>query len=117
MKHGERGFIDSSTICLQWFLYCSLAENGSNPTMAIAATTAGDQQLQQTTNVSEKEKEKETSKASNDNDNDNDIGKESPYLHEESDLLESLENNLPDCPFASPKASVDFFDDKLAIIG
>ncbi|GMP26888.1 hypothetical protein CsSME_00003140 [Camellia sinensis var. sinensis] len=24
MKHGDRGFIDSSTICVQWFLYCSL---------------------------------------------------------------------------------------------
>ncbi|KAL7164623.1 hypothetical protein ACSBR2_040506 [Camellia fascicularis] len=118
MKHGKRGFIDSLTICLQWFLYCSLGGNGSNPTMAVAATTAGDQQLQQTANVSEKEKEKEkeneTSITSNDNDNDigNGSGKESPYLHEESDLPESLEHNLPDCPFASPKAAVDFFDDK-----
>ncbi|GMP28661.1 hypothetical protein CsSME_00004120 [Camellia sinensis var. sinensis] len=32
----EREFINSSTICLQWFLYCSLGENGSNPTMAAA---------------------------------------------------------------------------------
>ncbi|XP_028089950.1 uncharacterized protein LOC114290275 [Camellia sinensis] len=66
MKHGDRGFIDPSTICLQWFLYCSLGVNGSNPTMAVAATTAGDQQLQQTANVSEKEKENETSITSND---------------------------------------------------
>ncbi|KAL7174375.1 hypothetical protein ACSBR2_033606 [Camellia fascicularis] len=28
-----------------------------------------------------------------------------------------LEHNVPDSPFASPKAAVDFFDDKLAIIG
>ncbi|KAF5940369.1 hypothetical protein HYC85_021536 [Camellia sinensis] len=65
-----------------------LTGNGSNPTMAVAATTAGDQQLQQTANVSEKEKENETSITSNDNDNDigNGSGKESPYLHEESDL-------------------------------
>ncbi|THG04731.1 hypothetical protein TEA_013622 [Camellia sinensis var. sinensis] len=27
----------------------------------------------------------------------------------------SLEHNLPDCPFASPKAAVDFFDDKLLL--
>ncbi|KAI7997755.1 Zinc finger CCCH domain-containing protein 22 [Camellia lanceoleosa] len=86
MKHGERGFIDCSTICLQWFLYCSLGENGSNPTMAVAATAAGDQQLEQTANVSEKEKEKETSIASNDIGNGS--GKESPHLHEESDLPE-----------------------------
>ncbi|KAI7980834.1 hypothetical protein LOK49_Contig100G00009 [Camellia lanceoleosa] len=42
----------------------SLGENGSNPTMAVAATAAGDQQLQQAANVSEKEKERETSIAS-----------------------------------------------------
>ncbi|CAL5428672.1 unnamed protein product [Camellia sinensis] len=115
MKNGERGFIDSSTICSQRFLYCSLGENGSNPTMAVAATAAGDQQLQQTANVSEKEKERETSIASNNIGNGS--GKESPHLHEESDLPESLEHNVPDSPFASPKAAVDFFDDKLAIIG
>ncbi|XP_028101494.1 uncharacterized protein LOC114300824 isoform X3 [Camellia sinensis] len=90
-------------------------ENGSNPTMAVAATAAGDQQLQQTANVSEKEKERETSIASNDIGNGS--GKESPHLHEESDLPESLEHNVPASPFASPKAAVDFFDDKLAIIG
>ncbi|THG03601.1 hypothetical protein TEA_006946 [Camellia sinensis var. sinensis] len=94
MKHGDRGFIDPSTICLQWFLYCSLGVNGSNPTMAVAATAAGDQQLQQTANVSEKEKENETSITSNDNDNDigNGSGKESPYLHEEIQCFEMLYN-------------------------
>ncbi|KAI7994889.1 hypothetical protein LOK49_LG11G01009 [Camellia lanceoleosa] len=90
----------------------SLGENGSNPTMAVAATAAGDQQLQQTANVSEKEKERETSIASNDIGNGS--GKESPHLHEESDLPESLEHNVPDSPFASPKAAVDFFDDNTA---
>ncbi|KAL7181472.1 hypothetical protein ACSBR1_040378 [Camellia fascicularis] len=91
-------------------IYFFPAENGSNPTMAVAATAAGDQQLQRTANVSEKEKEKETSIASNDIGNGS--GKESPHLHEESDLPESLEHNVPDSPFASPKAAVDFFDDK-----
>ena len=67
-------------------IYCFPAENGSNPTMAVAATAAGDQQLQQTANVSEKEKERETSIASNDIGNGS--GKESPHLHEESALPE-----------------------------
>ncbi|KAL7202702.1 hypothetical protein ACSBR1_034218 [Camellia fascicularis] len=110
MKHGERGFINSSTICLQGFLYCSLGENGSNPTMAVAATAAGDQQLQQTANRERERDRKKTSIASNDIGTGS--GKESPYLHEESDLPESLEHNVPDSPFASPKAAVDFFDDK-----
>ncbi|CAL5330672.1 unnamed protein product [Camellia sinensis] len=85
-----------------------IEENGSSPTMAVAATAAGDQQLQQTANVSEKENEKETSIASNNNGIGNGSGKESPNLHEESDLPESLEHNLPDSPFASPKAAVDY---------
>ncbi|GMP41801.1 hypothetical protein CsSME_00011774 [Camellia sinensis var. sinensis] len=82
--------------------------NGSNPTMAVAATAA------------KKEKEKETSIVSNDNGKDigNGSGKESPHLHEKSDLPERyitfwinrnathnrLEHNLSDSPFASPKA-------------
>ncbi|GMP91440.1 hypothetical protein CsSME_00042144 [Camellia sinensis var. sinensis] len=35
-------------------IYCFPAENGSNPTMAVAATAAGDQQLQQTANLRSK---------------------------------------------------------------
>uniref|UniRef100_A0A5B7AZJ4 Zinc finger CCCH domain-containing protein 53-like n=1 Tax=Davidia involucrata TaxID=16924 RepID=A0A5B7AZJ4_DAVIN len=75
-------------------------ENGSNTPMAASATAVADQ-LQHTANVTEREKGPSTCK------NENGNGKESPQ-NEESDLQESLEHNLPDSPFASPKASGNY---------
>ncbi|KAA8520193.1 hypothetical protein F0562_014449 [Nyssa sinensis] len=72
-------------------------ENGSNPAMATSATAAADQPA----NVTEKERESSTSNEENGN------GKESPH-NEESALQENLEHNLPDNPFASPKAAGDY---------
>ncbi|XP_052170257.1 zinc finger CCCH domain-containing protein 53-like isoform X1 [Diospyros lotus] len=51
------------------------------------------------------EMEKESSSTANGTDKN---GKESPNQNEESDLPESLEHNLPDSPFASPKAVGDY---------
>ncbi|XP_057499650.1 zinc finger CCCH domain-containing protein 53 isoform X2 [Actinidia eriantha] len=85
-----------------------IKENGSNPAMVAPVTVATDQQSQFAANVDEKEKE--TSIVANGTDEKN-IGndKESNHKHEESDyLLESLEHNLPDSPFASPKACGDY---------
>ncbi|KAH7864066.1 hypothetical protein Vadar_025315 [Vaccinium darrowii] len=83
-----------------------IQENGPNMAMQVAA----DQQLEQTANVGGKEvvdKEKDSLIANGTTENGN--GKESPNQHEESDLLpESLEHNLPDSPFASPKAAGDY---------
>ncbi|KAA8515613.1 hypothetical protein F0562_018776 [Nyssa sinensis] len=73
-------------------------DNGSNPAMAASATVVADQ-LQHGANVTEKEREPSNCNDENGNGN----GKESPH-NEESDFQESLEHNLPDSPFASPKA-------------
>lgn len=54
----------------------------------------------------ERENEKESSNLQSD-ENSNGNGKSSPH-HEESDFQESLEHNLPDSLFASPKAAGDY---------
>ncbi|PSS09959.1 Zinc finger CCCH domain-containing protein [Actinidia chinensis var. chinensis] len=96
-----------------------IKENGSNPAMFAPVTVAADQQSQLAANVDEKErenekekervKERETYIVANGSDEKNGNDKESNHKHEESDyLLESLEHNLPDSPFASPKACGDY---------
>ncbi|GFY94958.1 RNA-binding (RRM/RBD/RNP motifs) family protein [Actinidia rufa] len=81
-----------------------IEENGSNPARAVHATAVADQVLEPTVNVTEKEKELSTVNCTDENGN----GKESSGQHEESDLPESLEDSLPDSPFASPKAAGDY---------
>ncbi|XP_057502452.1 zinc finger CCCH domain-containing protein 53-like isoform X2 [Actinidia eriantha] len=81
-----------------------IEENGSNPAAAVHATAVADQLLEPTVNVTEKEKELSTVNCTDENGN----GKESSGQHEESDLPESLEDSLPDSPFASPKAAGDY---------
>lgn len=67
-------------------------ENGSTGTAANPAYAAA--YHQETVNVNAKDKDEKSN------------GKSSPP--QESDLQESLEHNLPDSPFASPKAAGDF---------
>ncbi|XP_059651926.1 zinc finger CCCH domain-containing protein 53 isoform X2 [Cornus florida] len=76
-----------------------IEENGSSPVITNSSTAMADQQSANVT-----EKEKDSSSSGNDG---SDNGKESPH-HEESDIQESLEHNLPDSPFASPKAPGDY---------
>ncbi|KAM3686016.1 hypothetical protein ACB098_11G167600 [Castanea mollissima] len=80
--------------------------NSSSASPAISATAPADQQQLQQTAITVAGKEL-TENGENANGNGN--GKQSPS-HEESDLQECLEHNLPDSPFASPtKAAADFF--------
>ncbi|XP_057495884.1 zinc finger CCCH domain-containing protein 46-like [Actinidia eriantha] len=80
-----------------------IEENGSNLPTAVHATTVADQESEPTVNASAKERELTTTNCTDENGN----GKESPHQQEESDIPESLEDNLPDSPFASPKAAKD----------
>ncbi|KAL0413659.1 UNVERIFIED_CONTAM: Zinc finger CCCH domain-containing protein 53 [Sesamum radiatum] len=74
-------------------------QNGSMGTTTTQAKASVDQEIQPTVNVIEKDKDFQ---AKNENSN----GKESPP--KESDQHERLEHNLPDSPFASPKAAGDY---------
>ncbi|XP_058225868.1 zinc finger CCCH domain-containing protein 53 isoform X1 [Rhododendron vialii] len=90
----------------------ALNENGSNVAMHIAA----DEQSEKTANGTEKEKDSLIANGTAENGN----GKESPNQREESDLFPEslLEHNLPDSPFASPKATGDYstaFSDTAAV--
>ncbi|KAL6962951.1 hypothetical protein U1Q18_037914 [Sarracenia purpurea var. burkii] len=75
--------------------------NGSTPAMADPAAVVGDQEPEQTLKLTDKESDLCTINDTNENGN----GKGSLNQHEESKLTDSLEHNLPDSPFASPKAA------------
>ncbi|XP_052192503.1 zinc finger CCCH domain-containing protein 23-like isoform X2 [Diospyros lotus] len=72
-----------------------IPSDGKSPKMA------EEKQLDQTKNVGVKEKES----SFNNGTDQNAMGKESPKRNEESDLPKGPEHNLPDSPFASPKAA------------
>ncbi|KAL0456123.1 UNVERIFIED_CONTAM: Zinc finger CCCH domain-containing protein 53 [Sesamum latifolium] len=74
-------------------------ENGSMGATATQAKVIVDQEIQPTANVIEKDKDFQAKK-------ENSNGKESPP--KESDQHGCSEHNLPDSPFASPKAAGDY---------
>ncbi|KAK3025259.1 hypothetical protein RJ639_044501, partial [Escallonia herrerae] len=78
-----------------------LEENGSFPAMTTHTTIAEEQQSLHMVNMCEKERESPDLAAENGN------RKASPH-HEESDFQESLEHNLPDSLFASPRAANNY---------
>ncbi|KAJ7949269.1 Zinc finger CCCH domain-containing protein 53 [Quillaja saponaria] len=80
-------------------------ESGSSSAPAAASAPLEQQPLPETGNIDAGKEV--TVNGKNGNNDGNGIGKESPN-HEESDLPECLEHNLPDSPFASPtKAAGD----------
>ncbi|KAK3013686.1 hypothetical protein RJ639_008672, partial [Escallonia herrerae] len=78
-----------------------LEKNGSFPAMTNPTTIAEEQQSPHMVNMCEKERESPDPAAENGN------RKASPH-HEESDFQESLEHNLPDSLFASPRAANNY---------
>ncbi|KAK2974121.1 hypothetical protein RJ640_025470 [Escallonia rubra] len=78
-----------------------LEENGSFPSMTNPTTIAEEQQSPHMVNMCEKERKSPDPAAENGN------RKASPR-HEESDFQESLEHNLPDSLFASPRAANNY---------
>ncbi|KAI7755009.1 hypothetical protein M8C21_021583, partial [Ambrosia artemisiifolia] len=77
------------------------SEDGLISKMVAPVNVNGDQPLEATLNL---EKDKEALELKDENSN----GKSSPNHEEEIDLPESLEHNLPDNLFASPKASESY---------
>ncbi|XAR63493.1 hypothetical protein NMG60_11023448 [Bertholletia excelsa] len=86
----------------------ALQDNKSNPSVAVPPPVASDIQSQQNADAAEKEKVKERDKYPTTAKGTDGNGLGNEHKHEERDLPESLVHNLPDSPFASPRAAGDY---------